>query len=298
VLFTARSLDYTAEATRATRDGLRLSEQGQVTDRFARAVEQLGQEDEQGRSRLSIRLGGIYALGRLMNDSPADEPAIMQVLCAFVRTHASASSWSPPPRQVASAADVQAAVTVLAMRPRPTEESNSRLDLINTWISMPDAALAEADLYRASLRRANLVGADLTGASLYGTNLTGARLTKAYLNDGYLVATQLAGADLTGAKLPSAILWGANLSGADLRGADLGDPLTPPPSDKDWSGGGFADLAAADLRGADLRDTGVLSAQIRCSWVDATTKLPPGVVRPMLEAPQRDPACRGDLPQR
>jgi hypothetical protein len=63
----------------------RLTEQGQITDRFSRAIDQLGQE---GTDKLDLRLGGIYGLERIMRDSSADEPAIVEVLCAFVRDHA------------------------------------------------------------------------------------------------------------------------------------------------------------------------------------------------------------------
>jgi hypothetical protein len=82
------ALVFTASATRATSDQVRLSEQGQYTDRFGRAVEQLGQEDTADQKKLSIRLGGIYALERLMWDSKRDRPTIVEVLCAFIRTHA------------------------------------------------------------------------------------------------------------------------------------------------------------------------------------------------------------------
>jgi hypothetical protein len=36
----------------------RLTQQGQITDRYTKAIEQLGAE------KLEVRLGGIYALGR------------------------------------------------------------------------------------------------------------------------------------------------------------------------------------------------------------------------------------------
>lgn len=96
VLLVAASLLYTNNANRkqqqAARDQIKISEQQQITDRFGKAVEQLGQEDQPGQARLSIRLGGIYALQRLMFDSPRDEPTIIEVLCAFVRSHAQAPS--------------------------------------------------------------------------------------------------------------------------------------------------------------------------------------------------------------
>ena len=57
-----------------------ISEQGQITDRYARSVEELGSKS------LDVRLGGIYALERLAHDSPGDKETIVSVLSAFARS--------------------------------------------------------------------------------------------------------------------------------------------------------------------------------------------------------------------
>jgi len=44
--------------------------QGQVTERFSKAIEQLGAAHEKGKRRWEIRVGGIYAL-----EGPASEPS-------------------------------------------------------------------------------------------------------------------------------------------------------------------------------------------------------------------------------
>lgn len=61
------------------RQGHELSREGQVTERFSKAVELLGSED------LSVRLGGLYALERIAKDSPKDHSTIMQILSAYIR---------------------------------------------------------------------------------------------------------------------------------------------------------------------------------------------------------------------
>jgi hypothetical protein len=48
----------------------RLNREGHVTDRYTKAIEQLGSE------RLDVRLGAIYALERIMIDSGRDHPTI------------------------------------------------------------------------------------------------------------------------------------------------------------------------------------------------------------------------------
>lgn len=84
-----------------------LAIKGQQSDRFITAVEQLGQEDI---DKLSIRLGGIYALEALMRDSSIYRQAAIDVLSAFIRTHA--AIWRKPPAVVPpSPADIRAALT-------------------------------------------------------------------------------------------------------------------------------------------------------------------------------------------
>ena len=59
---------------------LRLNKQGQITDRFTKAIDQLGDPE-----KLHVRVGGIYALERIARDSPDDHQTIMEVLTSFLR---------------------------------------------------------------------------------------------------------------------------------------------------------------------------------------------------------------------
>ncbi|SNC74266.1 hypothetical protein SAMN06272741_7155 [Streptomyces sp. 2114.4] len=76
--FTAlAALVFTAQSLSAT-------EQGQFTDRYTKAMDQIG---TLGEEHLQTRLGAVYALERLARDSPPDQPTIVQVLSAFVRAN-------------------------------------------------------------------------------------------------------------------------------------------------------------------------------------------------------------------
>jgi hypothetical protein len=66
-----------------------LSREGQVTDRYTKAIEQLGAD------KLDVRIGGIYALERVARDSARDHPTVMEVLTAFIREH-SREPWPEP----------------------------------------------------------------------------------------------------------------------------------------------------------------------------------------------------------
>ena len=77
---------FTWRQVQATRQQLYLTEQGQLTERFTRAVDQLGSD------RLDVRLGGIYALERIARDYPPDRSTIGEVLTAYIRQR---SPWPP-----------------------------------------------------------------------------------------------------------------------------------------------------------------------------------------------------------
>ena len=66
-----------------------LSREGQVTDRYTKAIGQLGSK------KLDVRIGGIYALERVARDSRRDHPTVMEVLAAFIREH-SHEQWPVP----------------------------------------------------------------------------------------------------------------------------------------------------------------------------------------------------------
>lgn len=151
VLLVGCGLYLTHQATSAQQ---RLTIQSQFSERFGSAIEQLGQE---GDDKLSIRLGGIYALERLMHDFPNQAPTVIEALSAFVRTHAARPKTVPktvPP----SPPDVRAAVVALSRRPRPDDEDNQRLNLTGTLLG-----LSGVDLRGGKLRDVDLTGADLTG---------------------------------------------------------------------------------------------------------------------------------------
>ena len=84
-LFAAGALVFTAL-------NFNLSREGQVTDRYTKAIEQLGSD------KLDVRIGGIYALERVARDSVKDHPTVMEVLTAFIREH-SREQWPPPCRR-------------------------------------------------------------------------------------------------------------------------------------------------------------------------------------------------------
>ncbi|WP_237285783.1 pentapeptide repeat-containing protein [Streptomyces niveus] len=191
------------------RDDRALTKEGQITDRYTAAVVNLGSD------KMDVRLGGIYALQRIMQDSRRDQPTIANVLATYIRTHAA----KLPAKGQDIPADVDAALTVLAIRDT-VHDDTFRLDLRAAKLpgvepsiraALDGADLRDTDLSNAHLAFADLSGADLSGADLNAADLSVAVLTKADLSDAVLGYADLSGADLSG----------ADLSGADLRDTDL-----------------------------------------------------------------------------
>jgi hypothetical protein len=138
-----------------------------ITERFTRSIEQLGNKEE------TIRIGGIYALERIANDSPRDEWTIIEVLSSFVRGKQSIKGQDinglPTIRT-----DSQAALTVINRRQTDLESSSQYLDL--SLSNLSEANLVGANLDRVKLNSSSLVKADLRGASLNLANLSHANL--------------------------------------------------------------------------------------------------------------------------
>lgn len=214
-----------------------LTAQGQITDRYTAAVDQIGSPI------LDVRLGGIYALERIMRDSPPDQPTIVEVLSAFVRDHPPGDTKSSPPPKLLLPlpTDVAAALTVLGRR--PTAHADTGVE------DLHGANFADIDLTNVMLTGADLSGADLAGTDLSNANLTGTNLISADLSEANLSHANLSGANLSRAKLPRANLNHAylnytNLTDADLYHADLTGMTIPNP----------ADLTGANMTGTSMCD--------------------------------------------
>ncbi len=251
------ALIFAALSVRATDDQLKIAAQGQITDRYNAAVTNLGS------SSIDVRLGGIYALQRLMQDSPRDQPTVVAILCAFVRDRApliARQAFPPPPPPT----DIQAALTVVGTRNTANDGHTTLIDLNHAQLAAAQlihtsfrganlfgANLFDAHLRGANLSRANLENGNVTDADLRGANLTSAEALGADLSGADLIRADLDLADLGGAHLDGAILWDAHLGGAELGGAYLEGAMFY-----------HADLVRADFYGAYAVHVGLVGANL------------------------------------
>ncbi|WP_149824930.1 pentapeptide repeat-containing protein [Streptomyces tailanensis] len=257
---------------RVSQDGLRATQEGYVTDRFSRAVDQLGSDNQ------DVRIGGLHALWRIAEHSARDREAIISILAAYLRTHL---PWPPTDPEAPTAdthindlaplevrvADAQVALTGLGVvLQHPREQSWVNLGVTDLRRADCDGLwLHEVNLDRSCMESAGLYHANLTQASLVSVNLRHADLTTAILR-----RARLALADLRGAKLVETDLRDADFTEADLREANL--------RKADARGAVFhrADLRLADLRGTDLTTADLAEARLTGAMTSERTRWPAG----------------------
>jgi hypothetical protein len=123
-----------------------LTRETQVTERYTRAVSQIGDDN------LEVRIGGIYALERIGRDSSADRRTVVFVLGALVRNRSNDGR---------------------AQDEEPGDDVYTALRVIGRLAPLTDVTvnLRGADLHKANLKMLHDVrvyhgGFDLTGATL------------------------------------------------------------------------------------------------------------------------------------
>ena len=242
---------------RQTEAQLQINKERQITDRFERAISNLASD------KLAVRLGGIYALERLAQESPSEYWMTIEILTAFVRERSTLVPELPPigadiPKQHRKPSipriptDVQAIMTVLSRRDFSQDRPDRPIELRGSNLRAADLNgidLGGADLWKVNLREAQLWQAKLVGASLGRANLSDASLWQADLEGAYLWKANLEGANLSEANLASANLEDTNLKAANLHQTNL---------------------IAADLR----QVVGLTHAQLSSAICNETTQLP------------------------
>ena len=227
------------------------AQQRLLNERYERGAEMLGSDV------LSVRLGGIYALGRLAEDYPEQfHIQIMELFCAFAR-HPSASGRTEDLKGQ-TGAFVVVGESERNRLPRLRED----LQAVMTRIGARDERCLRLEHERGY--RLNLRGVDLTNGKLSGANLSGS--------------------DLTYAKLSEVDFWNANLSRAMIRYADLSwhpssreeiNLAIMSAADGEWESRGTimiqVDLSDADLSGANLSNAVMPYANLTGAQLFATT---------------------------
>lgn len=250
------ALPFTLIKVRMTGEQTRTAQEGLITDRINKAVEGLGAErtekfygeaDDQGRyhqlertaPNLEVRIGAIYALERIAQDSDRDHVQVMEILCAYIRGNAPRKDdfkfpddWPTSPASIINnkmyrdyntrknqyiatqirnwcdenlsppRADIQTALTVIGRR------SEHQIYLEEGFYDHN----REWHGFRLDLRNTCLQGADLSKGKFRNARLSGSQLQGTKFCE-----TNLQRADFSRAELQAANFVRANLQGATLQ---------------------------------------------------------------------------------
>jgi uncharacterized protein YjbI with pentapeptide repeats len=238
---------------RANQDQVTIARESHYTTLFTKAVELLGStrevketlevDDGAGGKRreaitktepnLEVRLGAIYALERIAQDSDRDHWPIMEVLCRYVRAphncgepapllHAPEFGTSDHEKWVHSIrparSDVQAAVGVIGRRsPKSFELERRRQQSID----LSDANLQRAHIAKGCFASAILERVTLDGAILGGSRMEFAFLFRAHIHGAYFDGANLENSIFDEADVAGSSFAQTNLSAAHMREARI-----------------------------------------------------------------------------
>ena len=219
---------------------------------------------------LEVRIGAIYALERIAQDSDRDHVQIMEILCAYIRQNAPDSLAEPFPEGWAEAMQGDADGSPADM-PKGSE--------IRNWAGAfrkprEDIQVALRVLGRRSSRQIALEGHKNAGGDWQGyrldlrnTCLQGADMTQMRFDNTLFDKAQMQGAYLRWAQMQGANLGGAQMQGADLRLAQLDDATSL----------SLATLRGVWLREVDLTEVTLSENQVKSIFGDGSVILPGGV---------------------
>ena len=229
----------------------KVAQQSLLHERYQKGAEMLSSEI------LSVRLGGIYALQRLLEEDPDQYYLqIMELFCAFIRFPTKSEN-----------AEGQLNSHPYGWPLEPREDINPIVDIIRTRSEKLIALEKKGDftlkLHQSEMPRANFISADLSRATMRDTNLHAAFLEKADLSGTNLPRSDLSQAHLKEARLSSATLWRVNLAGAELWGADMTGAIL---NDANVSGAKFVCVNPHSRRG--MPSVGLTQAQLDVTRAD------------------------------
>ena len=291
-------LYYTWRRISIAEDGLKVTQEGQITERFTRAVDQLGNE------KMEIRLGGIYALERIANESEKDYWPIMEILIAYIRMNShireedytnldfkELSNKAFLETRLRESPEIQAIITVISRRKKFLGAGELfGLEFQKTYLRAANFTGITTDrtiTFRGNDREVHLEGAifyysDLIGANLEHTHLEKANFDHAYITRTYFMNSNLEGSNFRNSHLERASFEGAKLEGAwfdwaELHGAifakaDLKRTLFST-ADLTYAIFSEADLEEAEFNGANLENASFREANLKGANLEGAKNL-------------------------
>jgi uncharacterized protein YjbI with pentapeptide repeats len=219
LIFTYNTYRLNVEQMKISIKQQEINQEGQITDRFTKAVSQIGSED------MEVRLGGLYALERIGKDSPKDFKTIMEIISSYIREK---SPYVRAQSQKALLSKIDkslkgrnASGSYQEVEGRMKTDIQTALTIIGRRIEPEGAPADSLDLSKSKLNDANLKNARFAKLILEDSDLRRADLTQADLADANLMYANLSAAKLNGANLSHALICGVSFAGSNMKEASL-----------------------------------------------------------------------------
>ena len=283
-----------------TQDNFKLAQDGQVADRYSKAVDQIGKQAQR-----ETRLGGIYELEHIAEKYPKEYAAsVIDVLTAYVRMNA---PWPEPPEKDRGAAEKQVGqprniskttepqsgntspaadiFAILAFLSKEKSSSQSYWGSDRRRIDLSDTNLGAIKLRKSHFEYINYDYIHTQNADFSEASLDGATFQNSWL----LASTIFSGAHLnraffTGAHMEHAVLRGAELKEAEFTSADLSWAQFDNAKPMDGANFNLATLKCTSFLGVDLskvKPGSLTQAQIDLAIIDEKPSwLPKGIIPP------------------
>lgn len=195
LFFTHKSLQNSRRGVVLAQETLSLSQRSQDTDRFFRAVEQLGNT-----SSIDVRVGAVYALGALADDSEQHYKQVIEVIVHFLRRRTDSRTLTLPleERILSGRGDVQAAISTLARRrafgPNKVRDALNLSGLVLEGYDFHGGWFESCDFTGSALRNS-----DFSGAILHYARFANSDCQSCQFDGAGLISTRFVGTDLSGA---------------------------------------------------------------------------------------------------
>ncbi len=172
------------------------AEQGLITDRINKATEGLGKFKDKGDPIVEVRLGALYALERIAQDSIRDHIQIMEMLCAYIRTNSPATDNNEKLRE-----DILAAITIIARRgfSKSGKERVKEEKIHVCYIELNNCNLCNATFGNADMSDARLINSNLHEAYFDYTNLSDAWINNSNMSGAFFRKTDMENTETSGA---------------------------------------------------------------------------------------------------
>ncbi len=193
------------------------AEKGLLDDRFNKAIERLGANNEKGEPILEMRVGALYVLERIAQENISDHIRIMEMFCTYIQQNSPRDIKNEPEDDLKPLrTDIQTALTIIGQRDRwPENKKRLKIELDQKyWIDLRNCNLHGARFNTGNFNNARFNRSNLSNTAFSHTRLVDARFLRTNLRNAMFFNT-----DMTDVKIRYANLTYAKIHDTDMSNA-------------------------------------------------------------------------------